>query len=135
MGVNIMNAIFIIHAVMLTLITSVYMFMSTTHTEQTLTLDNLTSVLEGVPVHCLNKVAEWLHIPFSERRENLRYTPRYVRTYYCDYWLTYHPAPSWKLVAIALWMTEEHAALEVLQKIYLKGKPCVQYNCRSALIN
>ena len=43
-----------------------------------------------------------------------------------DYWLTHHPAPSWNLVAIALWKAGKHETLEVLQKTYLKGKPYTQ---------
>ena len=39
-------------------------------------------------------------------------------------WLTMHPAPSWKLVAIAPWNIGEHGILEELQNMYLKGKLC-----------
>ena len=44
------------------------------------------------------------------------------RQEYCQYFLTYHPCPSWLVVANALYMSHEHGALEVLQKFYLKGE-------------
>ena len=39
--------------------------------------------------------------------------------------LTDNPSPSWSTVAYALWEAEEHGALKVVQKLYLKGQPCV----------
>ena len=38
------------------------------------------------------------------------------------YFLNRHPAPSWKVVAIALWRTADYETLETVQKLYLKRK-------------
>ena len=69
-------------------------------------------------------VVQWLQIPHS-KWEDIHHQygsgPRRNRAY-MDYWITHHPAPSWKLIAISLWMAEELGALEVVQKLYFKGK-------------
>ena len=69
-------------------------------------------------------VTFYLHIPFSKQSEiQSQYSSiTQHRQEYCRYWLTYHPSPSWLVVANALYMTDEHGALEVLQKFYLKGE-------------
>ena len=99
------------------------------HTEPTLTLDNLTSVLEDV--QNVERVIPWLQIPPSKQQEiNQQYdriTQR-IRAY-CEYLLTHHPAPSWKWVAVVLWDKQEHGALEMLQKVCLKGKSCSHSWC------
>ena len=95
------------------------------HTEPTLTVENLTSLLEGVKD--LNMVALWLHVPGSKRKEmaqQYRSIPQSKQAY-CEWWLTHHPSPSWLVVANALYKRYEHGALKVLQKMYLKGKPHV----------
>ena len=43
---------------------------------------------------------------------------------YSIFFLTDNPSPSWSTVALALWEAGEHGALEVVQKLYLKGEPC-----------
>ena len=47
-----------------------------------------------------------------------------------DYIIDHHPAPSWTVVANALWYWTAAGALEIVQKLYLKGEPCV-HSCRS----
>ena len=97
-------------------------YLSTTHTESTLTVDNLTNLLEGM-VH-FGSVAILLDIPYSKY-------DTIIRQYNSDsqrkeamwkYWLTHHPCPSWRIVADALYTGYEHEILDVLQKMYLKGE-------------
>ena len=116
---------------MLTLSTSVNMSTSPhMHTESTLTLDNLTSLLDGV-VEDLDRVASWLHIPLSKHRElEQQYGWKQRPRAYSTYFITKHPSPSWILVANALWKSGELGALEVVQKLYLKGESCWE-SCRS----
>ena len=101
-----------------------------TCTEPSLTLDSLSSVLEGV--HFLDDVGSWLQIPDSKRDElNHRYDRRQLLREYSTVFLTENPSPSWSTVALALWQIPgETGALEVVQKSYLKGEPCA-HSCRS----
>ena len=104
-----------------------------THPEPSLTLDNLTSVLDGVENmdYLLGGVADWLHIPDSKKSElQQQYDGRELKRAYTTYYITQHPAPSWRIVALALWEEVELGALEVVQKLYLKGEPCAD-SCRS----
>ena len=95
---------------------------SPSHTEFTLTEENLTSLLEGVKN--LDSVTVCLHIPYAKRSEiRKQYSSvSQHRQEYCQYLLTHHPSPSWLVVAEALYRAGEHGALEVLQKFYLKGE-------------
>ena len=100
-----------------------------THVEPSLTLGNLTSVLDSV--QDLDYVATWLQIPSSKQDElKQQYDRREVKRGYTVYFVTQHPSPSWMIVALALLVTREHGALEVVQKLYLKGEPyahsCIQ---------
>ena len=103
-----------------------------THPEPSLTLDNLTSVFDGVKdMDGIDGVADWLQISDSKRDElQQQYGGRERTRAYTAYYITQHPAPSWRIVALALWEAGEHGALEVVQKLYLKGEPCVD-SCRS----
>ena len=96
------------------------------HTEPTLTLDNLTTVMDGV--QDINNFADWLQIPESKRyqiQQQYDSVPRRKRAY-MDCWLTHHPLPSWKMVSISLWDAAELGVLELVQKLYFKGEPyCV----------
>ena len=70
----------------------------------------------------------WLQFPDSKQRDirqQFDSGPHRNRAY-IDYWITHHPAPSWKVVAITLWMAGELVALEVVQKLYFKGKQFVK---------
>ena len=85
----------------------------------TLTLDNLTSLLEGI--QHLNEVALWLHIPFTKQWELRAQSSgeSQEKQAYWKYFLTQHPCPSWLLVAHALYRAGEHGILEVLQNKYI----------------
>ena len=90
--------------------------------------DVMKSVSPGKP----DNVAAWLHIPPSKRLEIDQQYPVFhqrVRAYSIFY-LSHHPAPSWTIVANALWERGEHGSLEVVQKLYLKGESCADI-CRS----
>ena len=100
-----------------------------THPEPSLTLDNLTSVFDGVKD--MEFVGAWLQIPDSKQDElEQQYDGQQIKRAFSAYFMSHHPAPSWLIIAIALWCMKEHGALEVVQKLYLKGKPCAD-NCRS----
>ena len=102
------------------------------HTEPSLTLDTLTSVLDGVQrLDGAAEVCTWLQIPTSKRGELKRqYDRRQLPRAYSTVFLTDNPSPSWSTVALALWQMGEHGALKVVQKLYLKGEPCA-HSCRS----
>ena len=78
------------------------------------------------------RVSEWLHIPQSKRRELWQQYPAVGqrKRAYSAYFLTHHPAPSWWIIATALYRNQELGALEVVQKLYLRGEPCAD-SCRS----
>lgn len=108
-------------------------------TESTLTLDKLTDVLD-----CISNaehVASWLAITPSKQfkiceRYGADSSPQIKRAYW-DYFLTHHPAPCWKIVAVALWRTREFKALEVVQKMKSEPIICTHYyfaNLLKALI-
>ena len=100
------------------------------HTEPSLTLDTLTSILDGVQ-HLGDAVGTWLQIPGSKRDElKYQYDRRQLPRAYSTVFLTDNPSPSWSTVAYALWVVGELGALEVVQKLYLKGEPCA-HSCRS----
>ena len=72
-----------------------------THTEPSLTLDNLTSVLDGV--QNLDGVGAWLQIPGSKRAELQRqYERRKLPKAYSTYYLSKNMSPSWSVAALAL---------------------------------
>ena len=76
-------------------------------------------------------VVDWLHIPVSKQRELQQQYPVVAqhKQAYSAYYLAHHPGPSWRIIATALWQEKEHGALEVVQKLYLKGEPCAD-SCR-----
>ena len=125
---------------MLALTTSLNIFTSThthtymyihihMHTEPSLTLDSLTSVLDSV--QHLDNVGFYLKISYSKRGELQRqYDRRQLPRAFSTIFLTDNPSPSWSTVALALWEAGEHGALEVVQKLYLKGESCA-HSCRS----
>ena len=77
-------------------------------------------------------VVDWLHIPYTKREELQQQYPVVAqrRLAYSVYYLAHHPGPSWRIIATALYNAGEHGALEVVQKLYLKGEPCAD-SCRS----
>ena len=102
------------------------------HTEPSLTLDTLSSVLDGVQhLDRFSGVGEYLQIPDSKLEElEHEYDRRQLPREYSTVFLTEHPSPSWNTVAYALWVMGEHGALKVVQKLYLKGEQCA-HSCRS----
>ena len=105
---------------------------SHTCTDLTLTVDTVSSVLDGVQnMGDGLGIADWLQIPDFKRVElQHQYDRRQHPRAYSTYFLTEHPAPSWRIIALALWEWEELGALEVVQKLYLKGELCA-HSCRS----
>ena len=102
----------------------------THHTEPTLTVDSLTAVLDSVQEN-MNLVLLFLHIPNSQRIQlEQQYDSGEMNTARADYIIDHHPSPSWTIVANALWTYYAARALEVVQKLYLKGEPCA-HSCRS----
>ena len=102
----------------------------TRHTEPTLTVDNLTAVLNSVQMN-RDSVLLSLHIPRSKQRQfQQHYDSGQVNTAYADYIIDHHPSPSWTTVGNALWYWKAAGALEMVQKLYLKGEPCA-HSCRS----
>ena len=100
------------------------------HTEPTLTVDNLTAVLDSVQEY-MNIVIDDLHIPDSKQRQlQQQYDSGQVNTARAEYIIRYHPSPSWTIIANALWYYREAGALEMVQKLYLKGESCA-HSCRS----
>ena len=82
-------------------------------------------------VQYMDSVALGLQIPPSKRNEiQQQYASApHCKRGYTDYWLAHHPAPSWKAIAISLWEAGELGALEVVQKLYFKGKPYEHIVC------
>ena len=94
-----------------------------THPEPSLTLDNLTSVLDGV--ENMDGAGVWLQIPgFKQDELQQQYDRQQIKRAFSAYFMSHHPAPSWLIIANALWKAGEHGTLEVVQKLYLKGEPC-----------
>ena len=94
-------------------------------------MDSLTTVFDNVQRFDGFMQIGWLQIPSSKQDELQQ---QYGRSQYkracAVYFVTLHPSPSWRIVANALWKAGELGALEVVQKLYLKGEPCAD-SCRS----
>ena len=92
------------------------------HTGPTFNINNLSHVLEGV--QNMESVALQLNIPLSkwiemeQRNPNKRDHRRVVVTYYIER----VPGATWLGVADALWWRDEYTQLEVVNKLYLRGK-------------
>ena len=92
-------------------------------TESTLTLSRLSSLLDSV--NDWHTLSYWLDIPSSKynviKSQHFNVTERNKAL--CDWYLTNHPAPSWRHIAEGLYGAGEHEVLEVLrdQVNYLKG--------------
>ena len=102
-------------------------------TEPSLTVDTLTSVLDGVQrLDDVGGVGACLQIPDSQQEKLARqYDRRQLPRAFSTVFLTDNPSPSWSTVALALWEVGELGALEVVQKLYLKGELCA-HSCRSS---
>ena len=91
--------------------------------DPSLTISSLTSVLESVD---WDMVYEWLDFPlhqYEEIKDQHSSNRTECNNALCEWYLTNHPAPSWRHVAEALYHNEQHEVLEVLMnKVdYLKG--------------
>ena len=91
-------------------------------TDPTLTLNNVTAIMKNEQKW--EWVAGWIGIPNSRRDELGIQNPTIDQWKLAlwDYWLHYHPAPSWRILAGGLYSWGEHGVLELLQMNYLKGK-------------
>ena len=103
-------------------------------------LENLNTVMEGVSNVELtgygSGILDQLHIPWSKQVELQQQYPvvAQLKRAYSTYFLTHHPAPCWWIIATALYNGRELGALEVVQKLYLRGEPCAD-NCRKIAQN
>ena len=93
-------------------------------TDPSLTLANLTQLLQDAGDW--NGVGIDLNIPYSVRG-SIR--SRHSSQSECvkalgEWYLNNHPCPSWRHVAHALYVWNEHGVLEVLKSHYLKGESC-----------
>ena len=104
-----------------------YTLFAGSHTEPTLTLTNVTAIMENVQKWEI--VTSYIDIPYSKYDELKKQNPTTAQCKQAcwDYWLNHHPAPSWRGVASALYGCYEHGALEGLQMKYLKGKCAYVY--------
>ena len=93
-------------------------------TDPSLTLTNLTQLLEDVGN--LIGVTQYLDIPYSVYDSITTITQQSSWSEYrkaCwEWYLNNHPCPSWRHIANALYMSEEHGVLEVLKSRYIKGE-------------
>ena len=88
--------------------------------------------MESVSEGGLDNVGAWLQTPWSKRAKLKQQYPvvAQLKRAYSAYFITHHPAPCWWITATALYNGEELGALEVVQKLYLRGEPCAD-SCRS----
>jgi hypothetical protein len=86
--------------------------------EPSLTLENILSVLAQV-----KDLGEVLKIPDSKKEEMEQLYPDLSQrqSALIQFWLDGHPAPSWELVCLGLYLEKEYEALENVQNKYLKG--------------
>ena len=65
----------------------------------------------------------YLQVPKSLKKEIYKLTsdPMEQKKIYLKRWLSDHPAPSWVLVAEALYKVEEHDVLELVKNRYITG--------------
>ena len=98
-------------------------------TDPSLTLANLTQLLQDVGDWYL--VCRSFDIPYSVRHSiEFQHSSQSERVKALEEWyLNNHPCPSWRHVAHALYVQEEHGVLEVLKSRYLKGESCGFWNC------
>ena len=78
--------------------------------DHTLTVDNLLAALQRV--RGWNRLGWWLDVPLS-RRDAMSGMEDLIRE-----WLKHHPAPSWKLVAWALYRRQKVTERIVLKQLY-----------------
>ena len=88
-----------------------------------MTLANLSSILDRVQDVAIDAVGHYLQIPLSKQEELRQQNDiRQLHIAWSSYFVSHHPAPSWRIVALALWGARELEALKVIQKLYLEGE-------------
>ena len=92
--------------------------------EPSLSLTNLTTLLENVNVGLWWGIGNWLNIPQSKLSaiEGQHSSPDQRSRTCWDLYVSEHPSPSWKGVAYALYREDCLKEFEVVQKKYLKGE-------------
>lgn len=97
-------------------------FLSLLYTDSTLTITTLTQLLNKV--ECWDIFHSWLRIPTSKYRAMMHHLPNDAERVgaLCEWFLSNYPAPSWNVVAQALYDSKQHALLDVVRRHYLKGQ-------------
>jgi len=98
--------------------------------EATLTVDNLCTALEEVE---WSRLADYLDVPESIKGEIMEKFPSITqrKKAMLEEWWTHHPAPSWMLVATALYCVytdgygKYHKVLQLVKQEYLQGENTV----------
>ena len=96
------------------------------HSDSTVTVTNLWNVLKGVGLWFGDGMGlvECFAIPESRYWEIAYCTEGDRRQCFLEYWVATHPAPSWMVVAEALYLlrrVDSRQALEVVRRKYLIG--------------
>ena len=104
---------------------------SSTNTESSLNLHNLNTALETLPDEEWDDFGRGLDVPVSQRRviRSQYSTERERKSALLHTYVTSHPAPSWLLVADALYRHHGgkfHAVLERVQTMFPTGKKICQ---------
>jgi hypothetical protein len=81
--------------------------------DSTLTVPYLLSALQGVADW--EELGEWLGVPESRLNKLMG------KKSMLEEWLQNHPVPSWKLVAWALYRSDEHSVLKQLYEKHVSG--------------
>ena len=92
--------------------------------EPSLSLTNLTTLLENVNGGRWWDIGSWLNMPKSKLNviEGQHSSPDQCSRACWDLYVSDHPSPSWKGLAYALYTLDCLEELEVVQKKYLKGE-------------
>ena len=89
--------------------------------DPTLTTDSLMEVVKEVE-HCWSSLGIWLDMPDSKRSEIRLYQSDHHRMEaVVDYYIRYHPIPSWKRVAEGLQLLNLSEVAAVVTTKYVKG--------------
>ena len=105
---------------MMLILSQIYIFLSL---DSTLTPTNLLTALTAVEDWSTMGLSWRLHVPDSvttEIRQQTSDATQQKKTL-LEMWLRDHPAPSWAVVAEALYQEEEHGVLEQVKKTYITG--------------
>ena len=108
------------HSNSLLILSQFYIFL---YLDSTLTPTNLLTALTAVEDWSTTGLSFELQVPGSVTREIQQQTsdaPQQKKTL-LERWLRDHPAPSWAVVADALYQMEEYGVLEQVKKTYITG--------------